>query len=94
MWGNYIEALLGAARSVGSQRFMEEARISGRRYLRFSPLFKLVNVAERDVWVYVDGRQVETYRDAKGNVLFEVKGMIAGEALVEVTSSIKPAKAK
>lgn len=71
-----------------------KARISGRRYLRFSPLFKLVGVAERDVWVYVDGRQVETYRDAKGNVLFEVKGMIAGEALVEVTSRAKEVKAK
>jgi hypothetical protein len=53
-----------------------------------------VGVADRDVWVYVDGRQVETYRDAKGNALFEVKGMIAGEALVEVTSRAKEAKAK
>ena len=69
-----------------------KARISGRRYLRFSPLFKLVNVAPRDVWVYVDGRQVETYRDAKGDVLFQVPGMISEEALVEVTSRVKAGK--
>jgi hypothetical protein len=69
-----------------------KARISGRRYLRFSPLFKLVNVAQRDVWVYVDGRQVETYRDSKGNAWFEVKGMFSGEALVEVTSRVKEGK--
>jgi hypothetical protein len=69
-----------------------KARISGRRYLRFAPLFKLVNVADRDVWVYVDGRQVETYRDSKGNALFEVPGLISGEALVEVTSRAKEKK--
>lgn len=66
-----------------------KARVSGRRYLRFSPLFKLVNVADRDVWVYVDGRQVETYRDSKGDVFFEVKGVISEEALVEVTSRVR-----
>jgi len=70
-----------------------KARISGRRYLRFSPLFKLVNVAARDVWVYVDGRQVDTYRDAKGDAFFQVKGVISEEALVEVTSRVKESKA-
>lgn len=69
-----------------------KVRVSGRRHLRFSPLFKVVDVADRDVWVYVDGRQIETYRDSKGDVLFEVKGVISGEALVEVTSRAKESK--
>src|SRR5690606_28939795 len=61
-------------------------RIDGRRHLRFSPVFKLVDVATRDVWVYLDGRELKALeRDADGNVLFEVPGIISREALLEVT---------
>lgn len=63
-----------------------KVRVGGRQRMRFSPTFKLVGVANRDVWAYVDGRQIETYRDRQNDALFEVKGMITGEALVEVTS--------
>jgi hypothetical protein len=69
-----------------------DVRISGRRYLRFSPAFKLVNARDRDVWVYVDGKQIETYRDREGDILFEVKGMISNEALVEVRSRVREAQ--
>lgn len=69
-----------------------KVRVSGRRYLRFSPVFKLVNVSTRDVWVYVDGRQIPTFRDREGDILFQVRGIISNEALVEVTSRAKDAQ--
>ena len=62
-------------------------RIDGRRNMRFSPAFRLVDVADRDVWVYVDGREIrDLHRDQDGYVLFEVPGAISRAALLEVTS--------
>lgn len=63
-------------------------RLDGRHHLRFSPAFKLVDVIDRDVWVYVDGRQIKNLqRDQNGNILFEVPGVISREILIEITSS-------
>jgi len=67
-----------------------KVRITGRRQLRFSPVFKLVDVANRHVWVYLDGRLIrDLYRDEDGNVWFEVPGVISHEALLEVTSRLR-----
>jgi hypothetical protein len=61
--------------------------IDGRKNLRFAPVFKLIDVAGRDVWVYVDGRQIrELHRDADENVMFQVPGIISHDALLEITS--------
>jgi hypothetical protein len=65
-------------------------RISGRDHLRFSPVFKLVDTANRDVWVYANGRQLKNLqRNRDGDVLFEVSGVIADEVLIEVTSLLR-----
>jgi hypothetical protein len=61
-------------------------RLSGRERVRFSPVFKLTGVAQRDVWVYIDGRLIETRRDKNGDALFEVSGTLTGERLIEVVS--------
>jgi len=61
--------------------------IDGSRHTRYSPVFKLVDVADRDVWVYLDGRLIkEIYRDQDGNALFELPTTISGPALLEITS--------
>ena len=71
---------------------LAKVRIDGRRQLRFSPAFKLKDVLQRDVWVYVDGRQVkELCRDSDGDILFIVSGAISDEVLVEVTSAMHEA---
>lgn len=63
-------------------------RLDGRKQLRFSPVFKLVDVPDYDVWVYVDGRQIKTTdRDQNGNLLFEIPGVISQEVLIEITAS-------
>lgn len=63
-------------------------RIDGRDHLRFAPAFKLIDVADQDVWVYADGRQIkETPRDGNGNLLFKLPGVVSREVLVEITSS-------
>ena len=55
-----------------------------------SSTFKLVEAAHRDVWIYVDGRELkDLYRDRNGDVLFVVPGAISDEVLVEVTSSLR-----
>lgn len=60
-------------------------RVDARRGLRFSPVFKIVEVAGSDVWVYVDGKLLRAvYRDAADHVLFAVPGVISGEVLIEV----------
>ncbi|HOA74564.1 MAG TPA: hypothetical protein PL151_09760 [Phycisphaerae bacterium] len=65
-----------------------KVRLDGREHLRFSPAFKLVDVADHDVWVYVDGRQIkQTPRDQNGNLLFEIPGVISREVLIEVIAS-------
>lgn len=70
-------------------------RIDGRRRLRFSPVFKLVDVMERDVWIYVNGRLVRNLeRDREGNTLFAIPGVIDQETLLEITSQVRqPASA-
>ncbi len=69
-----------------------KVRIDGRRYPRFSPVFRIVDVANRDVWVYADGRQIRNlYRHPQGDVLFSVSGPITGETLIEVNAGPKSA---
>jgi len=76
--GYYVLQLDGAIAKI---------RIDGHRKLRFAPLFKLVDVANRDVWIYVDGRQIrDTVQDEDGNLIFAVPGVISRETLVEITS--------
>ncbi len=63
-------------------------RIDGRRQMRFSPAFKLLDVAGKEVWAYADGRQIRSlYRDQDNNVFFQVPGVINREVLVEINSS-------
>lgn len=63
-------------------------RLDGSEHLRFSPAFKLVDVAAQDVWIYVDGRQIRnTQRDTYGDLLFEIPGVISREVLIEITAS-------
>lgn len=63
-------------------------RLDGRDHLRFSPAFKIVEVMDYDVWVYVDGRLIRnTQRDQNGNVLFEVPGVISREVLIEINAT-------
>lgn len=65
-------------------------RIDGRQTLRFSPLFKLVDVLDRDVWIYINGRLVTSpQRDREGNILFHAPGVIDQETLVEITSRVR-----
>ena len=62
-------------------------RIPAQPRLRFAPMFKVLDVGNRDVWAYLDGKQVkDMQRDADGNVLFIVPGVISREALLEITS--------
>ena len=66
---------------------LAKVRIDGRRHPRYSPVFKLVDVADRDVWVYLDGRLIkEIHRDRDGNILLELPETISGTALLEITS--------
>lgn len=70
-------------------------RVQGEPYVRNQPLFKIVDVAGRNVWVYADGKQIrEVHRLRDGGVIFEVPGPIGSERLVEITSRpIAPAPA-
>ncbi len=69
-----------------------KVRLDGRDHLRFSPAFKLVDVTDYDVWVYVDGRQIKKLpRDQNGNVLFEVPGVISREILIEINATRRQA---
>jgi hypothetical protein len=82
--GYYVLQLDGAIAKI---------RIDGHRKLRFSPLFKLVDVAHRDVWIYADGRQIrDAVHDEDGNLIFAVPGVISRETLLEITS--RPIDAK
>ena len=79
--GHYVLQLDGQVAKV---------RIDGSDRPRFSPVFKLVDVADRDVWVYMDGRQIkDIYRDDDGNLLFAVPGVVGREVLIEVTSRVR-----
>jgi hypothetical protein len=84
--GYYVLQLSGSVAKV---------RIGGPQCLRFSPLFKIVDVSSRDVWVYLDGRQVkDLVRDEDGNVIFAVPDVISREALLEITSRPREASAR
>ena len=64
-----------------------KVRLDGRQHPRFSPVFRIVDVAQRDVWVYVDGRQIRNiHRTSQGDLLFAVPGVITGEVLIEVNA--------
>jgi hypothetical protein len=70
-------------------------RIDGQQVLRFSPVFKIVDVTRRDVWAYLDGRQIkETIRDEDGNLLLLVPGIVSREVLLEITSRPRDANTK
>jgi len=70
-----------------------KVRLDGGKRLRFSPAFKLVDVADHDVWVYVNGRQIrQTHRDVYGNLLFEIPGIISQEILIEITATRRQAR--
>lgn len=74
--GHYVVQLDG---DVG------RVQIDGRQRVRFGPVFKIVAVAARDVWVYLDGRLVEeAYRDADQNLIFRLPDIGGREALVEI----------
>ena len=67
-----------------------KVHIDARQHPRYSPVFKLVDVANQDLWVYLDGRLIkETHRDQNGNILFELPEIISGSALLEITSLIR-----
>ncbi len=62
-------------------------RIDGRSRLRFSPVFKVVDVSDRDVWVYMDGRQIrDTQRTVENDLLFSLPGAITAETLIELVA--------
>jgi len=64
-----------------------KVRVTGQPYQRFSPTFKIVDVANRQVWVYIDGRQIkDLQRDRNGDLLFIVPGVVSDETLIEVTA--------
>lgn len=68
-------------------------RIDGREHLRFSPAFRIVDVSDRDVWVYLDGRLItDTRRDENGSLLFVIPGVVSREVLLEVTSRQRSAE--
>jgi len=76
--GHYVLQLDGNVAKV---------RIAGKPHRRFSPAFKLVDVANRQVWVYMNGRQIrDIHRDRNGEVLFVVPGVVTDEALIEITA--------
>lgn len=67
-------------------------RIDGRTQLRFSPTFKIVDVGTRDLWVYVNGKEVqEVYRERNGDAVFSVLGAVGEPVLIEVTSRLREA---
>src|SRR5262249_31981277 len=64
-----------------------KARIPGESRLRFAPAFKVMDLGARDIWAYLDGRQMkDVQRDADSNALFMVPGVVSREALLEITS--------
>ncbi len=53
--------------------------------LRFSPVFKVLGTAEKQAWIYSDGRIVApAWRDADGQLTFRLRGIIDGQRLIEV----------
>ncbi|MBN1489938.1 MAG: hypothetical protein JXA69_08480 [Phycisphaerae bacterium] len=62
-------------------------RLDGRHRMRFGPAFKIVDVAGRDVWAYVDGLEIRPIaRDEEDNAIFQIPRVIDKETLVEVTT--------
>lgn len=62
-------------------------RIPGQNRLRFSPVFKIADLGNRDLWAYIDGRQIkEIDRDADGNAFFMISDVVSRDSLLEITS--------
>lgn len=71
-----------------------KVRLDGDRRMRFGPAFKIVDVADKNVWVYVDGMIIQPVaRDDEGNAIFQVPRVLDKETLVEVTTRAKNADA-
>ncbi len=69
-------------------------RLDGSRRMRFGPAFRIVDVADCDVWAYVDGLEIRPIaRDADGDAVFQIPRVLDRETLVEVTSRKRPATA-
>lgn len=67
-------------------------RIDGQRQARFSPAFKVMDVANRNVWAYVDGFELKPVaRDADGNAIVQVPRTLDSETLIEVVTREKVA---
>ncbi len=61
-------------------------RLDGSRRMRFGPAFKIVDVADSDVWAYVDGIEIRPVsRDVDGNAIFQIPRVLDKDTLVEVT---------
>ncbi len=59
--------------------------INGGRRPRFSPAFTIVDAQNRQSWVYVNDQLLEqTVRDADGNLMFQVPGVVDASTVVEV----------
>ena len=59
--------------------------LDGSKRLRFYPCFKLAGTADRQIWVYLNGKQLESQaRDADGNVIFQIPRIVNRSALVEI----------
>jgi len=62
-------------------------RLRARPCPRFAPTFRLVDVALRDVWIYVNGRELtDAQRTDDGDLLWTVGDVLAGELLIEIVS--------
>jgi len=59
--------------------------VDGRRQPRFSPVFRVVDTADREAWVYVDHLVYDRVaRDARGNLVFQLPGTVRDSTMVEV----------
>lgn len=53
----------------------------------FSPLFKVLGVANREIWVYVNGKSIENIiRDPDGNAMFGISPARGNRTLIEIGS--------
>ena len=56
--------------------------------LRFYPAFRLLGSADRDVWAYVQGRQITARaRDAGGDWIFQIPTILNRETLIEFVAA-------
>ncbi|UCC32187.1 MAG: hypothetical protein JSU86_07870, partial [Phycisphaerales bacterium] len=68
----------------GSVRFV----IDGRERPHFSPIFQIIGTKDRQAWVYVDHLIFDQVaRDAQGNLIFQLPGIIRKPTMVEVITT-------